>query len=430
MNKVEIEKRIVSCILILMLLFLSGCGASEVSENLETNGFTENVLSETAAEEASDTVEEPPAEDMPEISENRQVEAVYLGVKDYGGVLASEIKAEGAQLQQFLIDGETETLAVRNDEDFSIQNHLMEQHRYRVNIEGNAVTEVELLDSLTEYEPVICPQPGLRTLKNFLATAFEPFGTTLYVFGGAWNWQDDGSSVQSTTIGVSGTWVDFFNENDADYMYRDDAHPAETTYPFGGWNQYYYAGMDCSGFAGWTVYNTLNTENGNEGYVTGASRQAWLFDKEYGFGEWTGEPFDTEEDPLQPGDMISTPSHIWICVGKCDDGSIVAIHSTVTDSSTGKSGGGVQLSAINPDGNKKDCEAYRLACEYTEKYFPEWAERYPVVMKKHKDYVEFARSNEYVGRFRWNLDGESGLSDPDGFADMSAAEVLEALFEE
>ena len=416
-------KKIISLLLIMILMVLTGCGsaAPEVKpEELPAESAQE------PAEEAAETVEEA----APEVSEPRECEAVYLGVKDYGGVLAKEIMADGAALQQFLIDGETETLAIKNDASFSIQNHLMEQHKYKIRIEDDVVTEVELLDTMTEYEPVIKPEPGLKTLKNFLATAFEPMGTTLYVFGGAWNWQDDGSSVQSTTIGVSGTWVDFFNKNDADYMYKDDAHPAKSTYPFGGWNQYYYEGMDCSGFAGWTVYNTLNSESGSEGYVTGASRQAILFANEYGFGEWTNEPFDTEEDPLRPGDMISTPSHIWICVGKCDDGSIVAIHSTVTESSTGKSGGGVQLSAVNPNGNSKECEAYELACEYTEKYFPQWAERYPVVMKKYKDYVDFSRSNEYVGRFRWDLSGECELTDPDGFADMSAAEVLATLFGE
>ena len=418
------RKRIVSLILIMLLIF-TGCG-SPAAEAVSPADTADNAVDAASdiPESAAETAESAPEDSI------RECEATYLGVKDYGGVLAKEIMADGAVLQQFLIDGETETFAVKNDGSFSIQNRLMEQYNYKIRIENDVVTKVELLDEMTEYEPVVRPQPGLKTLKNFLATAFEPMGTTLYVFGGAWNWQDDGSSPQSTTIGVSGTWVDFFNENDADYMYRDDAHPAKSTYPFGGWNQYYYAGMDCSGFAGWTVYNTLNSESGKKGYVTGASRQAILFAYDYGFGEWTNDPFDTEEDPLRPGDMISTPSHIWICVGKCDDGSIVAIHSTVTDSSTGKSGGGVQLSAINPNANSKDCEAYRLACEYTEKYFPEWSQRYPVVMKNYRDYVEFSRSNKSVGRFRWDLTGDGGLEDPDGFAEMSASEVLEALFGE
>ena len=361
---------------------------------------------------------------------HRTVQAVFRGVENYGKVDAAFVKKSGNPCYLFEIDGEVSALAILNTPGFEIQNLLMEGYNYSVEIEDDVVVGVELLDEMTEYEPVIKAEPGLRTLKNFLATCFEPMGTALYVYGGNWNWQDDGSSVMSTHIGVPGTWVDFYQSQDVHYSYADDYHPSLSYFPYGGWNEYYYAGTDCSGFAGWAVYNTLNTTDGLQGYVTGSSRQGRMLAEEFDLGTWTSDPFNTDEDPLQPGDMISTPSHIWICLGKCDDGSIVAIHSTMTVSSVGTEGGGVQLSAVNPAGYSKDCDAYRLACEYTERYFPEWASRYPVVMKGYEKYVDFERKSESLGRFRWSLDGTTGLSDPDGYANMSAEEILKDLFGE
>ena len=412
-------KRILSvtiCIL-LILASLSACGkAGEAAETPQPEEI------ETGSEETSGLAEE----ELP--LPDHLDRAVFRGVENYGNITASEVQRDGSDCYLFEVDGKTYELAIRRTPGFDIQNLLMEGYSYSVDLKDSVVTAVQLLDEMTEYQPVIQAEPGLRTLKNFLATCFEPMGTALYVYGGNWNWQDDGSSVLSTHIGVPGTWVDFYRSQDVHYTYADDYHKSASYYPYGGWNEYYYAGTDCSGYAGWAVYNTINTVDGEKGYVTGASRQAKLFAEHYNFGTWTSDPFNTEEDPLQPGDMISTPSHIWICVGKCSDGSILAIHSTVTASSVGTQGGGVQLSAVNPNGYSKDCDAYRLACEYTEKYFPDWASRYPIVMKDYGKYVDFPRDNKNTGRFRWSLDDTTGLSDPDGYASMSAEEVLSDLF--
>ena len=133
-------------------------------------------------------------------------------------------------------------------------------------MENDIVTEaVELLKGENNaYEPPVTGTPGEHTLKNFLATALEPVGTTLYIYGGGWNWQDNGSSIQATTIGISPDWVRFFIEQDEDFTYRAKDGGF---YPYGGFNEYYYAGLDCSGYLGWVVYNTLNDKSGGEGYV-------------------------------------------------------------------------------------------------------------------------------------------------------------------
>jgi hypothetical protein len=71
------------------------------------------------------------------------------------------------------------------------------------------------------YKAPLSGEPGEKTLKNFLATAFEPVGTALYIYGGTWDWQDVGSSNQARTIGLSQTWVDFFQSQDENFTYKN-----------------------------------------------------------------------------------------------------------------------------------------------------------------------------------------------------------------
>lgn len=65
------------------------------------------------------------------------------------------------------------------------------------------------------------------------------------------------------------------------------------------------------------------------------------------------------------------------------------------------------------------------------KYYPEWSERYDAVLRSYDSYAAPATGSPFKetwsGNFSWNLDG-TGLTDPDGYADMSAAEILADLF--
>jgi hypothetical protein len=109
-----------------------------------------------------------------------------------------------------------------------------------------------------------------------------------------------------------------------------------------------------------------------------------------------------------------------MCIGTCNDGSLVIAHSTPSPSRTGQEGGGVQLGAV---GNSKNCEAYILADKYMKTYFKEWYSRYNTTLKSFSDYTNFKESSS--GIFSWN---ESTLSDPDGIRSMNAQEVLEFIF--
>ena len=118
-----------------------------------------------------------------------------------------------------------------------------------------------------------------------------------------------------------------------------------------------------------------------------------------------------------------------IVLGKCDDGSFVILHSTPSDSITGQPGGGVQLSAVNPNSSgNNNCEAYRLCNEYMTKYFPAWSAKYPASTRSNTSAFSFPDTNMNTGFMHWTLDGTGVLTDPDGYANMSAKEILADLF--
>lgn len=367
-------------------------------------------------------------------------EAVYEGVENYGHEEVNKDTKESFRYR-FLIGDEEKIFRIdpgtKDEEgnyDYPIQNVLKEQYPYEIRVSGDTVTGAEELpvSDETAYEPVVSGTPGERTLSNFLKTALAPVGCALYIYGGGWNWQDDASSIQAKTIGVSPDWVRFFNEQDENFTYKskdgDEANSDPTTsyYPYGEYNEYYYAGLDCSGYLGWTIYNTVETENGKDGYVTFASSMAKML-SEMGLGEWTQDiqaPAKDNDYVMKPGDVMSTNGHVWVSLGTCSDGSIVIVHSTPADSRTGQPGGGAEISAI---GLSEDCEAYQLADQYMAEYYPEWYERYPVKLADPETYFTFEGDN--AGRFTWDVSGEEeGFLDPEGIQDMTPSEVLESLF--
>lgn len=413
------------------------------------------------------------------------ITAVYLGVVDYGIVQADD---KDSFRYRFSIEGDEVIYGVSNANDYEINNILAEGYVFDLTVKDDTVVDISIpepyavgtvqsvssdmitvdgdnikINSDTKIYEIICQAGGAkvedasletgrsvkvygnpadviyltfvaepyqapvrgtagnRTIKNFLATAMEPVGTALYVCGGNWNWQDAGSSKQATTIGLSQTWLDFFQSQDDTYSYMNENNFSESYYPHNGYIEYYYAGIDCSGYIGWTVYNVMNTENGKDGYVGVSTNMAMKLDQEYNYGTWTR---DFTSSDFKTGDVFSMLGHIWICLGVCEDGSLLIVHSVPSDSKSGSTGGGVQLSGV---GKSEDCKAYALAKEYMERYYPEWSDRYPAIFRNYSIYTSTANANS--GKFSWNLD-ETGLLDPEGYTNMSAEEILRDLFGE
>ena len=190
---------------------------------------------------------------------------IYLGVENYGAEETNKDNKDHFRYR-FSDDGKEEAFSIDNG-----KKVLKEGYEYNITFQGETVTAAEEIEDgkteYTSYSPAVSGTPGEMTLENFLRTAMMPVGTTLYIYGGGWNWQDDGSAVQTRTIGVSPDWIRFFEGQDENFTYKgkdgdeENVDASASYYPFGGYNEYYYAGLDCSGYVGWTIYNTFETEN-------------------------------------------------------------------------------------------------------------------------------------------------------------------------
>ena len=370
--------------------------------------------------------------EIPTASPGNTVDGVFLGVKDWGASGTTFANASRFQYR-FRVNGAEQLYTVSNtpqgDMDFPIQNKLKVNYSFRLTLDGSQITDVEEIETgLPSYTPPVSGTPGVLTVRNLLQTAMEPVGTTLYMFGGGWNWQDgkyangaDADAVagwQARSIGVQPDWIRFYREHDQSYTYRTENAPS-TYYPHRGFNQYYYAGLDCSGYVGWVLYNTLETQDGLPGYVTKSTKMAKRL-SERGFGTWT-HSVSSGTTP-RPGDIMSMSGHVWLSLGSCADGSVVIAHSTPSNSHSGNPGGGVQIGAV---GNSTSCQAYQLASRYMQNSYPDWCSRYQVTLKSKSSYLN-ASDNSMCGLFTWN--GSYPLSDPDGIRNMSADQALYLIF--
>lgn len=184
-----------------------------------------------------------------------------------------------------------------------------------VKLYGSPVTWVELA---RRPESAVCPvtyTPGLRTLKHLLSAALQPVGSTLYVYGGGWNWQDNGPSRQAMDRGVPASWHTFFREMGPNYCYRREQGGPDW-YPCGNYNQYYYAGADCSGYLGWVLRQVL----GPGSFVSPAQSMARRLAERWRLGTWSRPA--GRGACFRPGDIVSIRGHVWLCLGACEDGQL------------------------------------------------------------------------------------------------------------
>lgn len=287
-----------------------------------------------------------------------------------------------------------------------------------------------------QYIPPVTPIPGLKTIKNYIMTALSAVGTSLYVFGGTWNWQGNGNSLLSSHIGIPQSWIDFFNIHNASYSYKEYIYKNKSIidkrksyYPFNKINTYYYAGVDCSAFMGWVLYNILHKKSNLSHKTTISS----LITSDYLSKGWgttltsseIKKPINYKNSQYKVGDVISIKGHCWICLGTCKDGSIIFVHSSCgKESRLGElyKGSGPQISAI---GNNDKCDAYKLADYYMQKYYPKWYKRYKIYLVSYEDYTNFADKQNAL--FRWDTSGKF-MSDPENYQNKKPEEILQDIF--
>ncbi len=234
-------------------------------------------------------------------------------------------------------------------------------------------------------------EPEQPSILHFLQIAAQPVGKTMYVWGGGWNKEDTGAGIDAVRLGLGQRWEEFASRQDETYDYNT------TRYQI-------HDGLDCSGYVGWAVYNTLETENDREGYVYTSTQVAQkLADR--GFGEFI--PLGKLTTWL-PGDVMSMKGHCWIVVGMCDDGSVLLLHSSPP---------GVRFcGTVLPDGSKS--QAVALAERIMKEHYPDWYRRYPDCTTP----ISYLRKSSAM---RWSLDV---LCDDENLREMGAEAVVSAIF--
>ena len=236
------------------------------------------------------------------------------------------------------------------------------------------------------------------TIRKLLETALGPVGTTLYVWGGGWSTDPNGpaSGIDAMTVGVPARWKEFFDQYGSGYNYRLTRYQSRD-------------GLDCSGYVGWTLYNTFNTRSGNDGFVMLAQNMASTY-ASWGWGSYT--PAGSFSD-FHAGDIMSLASgHVYITVGQCDDGSVVLLHASPP---------GVMITGTSTPSGNSFSEAAALASRYMKKYYPDYYAKFSGQLNRGSSYLH------NYSRMRWYLTGKCVMTDPDGFTGKSAAKVLRKL---
>ena len=232
----------------------------------------------------------------------------------------------------------------------------------------------------------------VSTMENFLRTAMEPVGTTMYIWGGGWDAEDMKAGTGATKIGLSPRWKEFTDMQDGTYDFEEHRWEREN-------------GLDCSGYVGWVVYNTFETENGKDGYVTSTTDIAKTY-ASWGWGKAIRNPKE-----FLPGDIVSMEGHVWISLGTCTDGSVLLVHS----SPPGVMVCGTQV--LSQEGLEVKSIAIQLAEQFMAENYPNWYEKYPNCSKPDT-YLE------NVTLLRWNV---RTLTDAKKFQNLSGEEVLQYI---
>lgn len=236
------------------------------------------------------------------------------------------------------------------------------------------------------------PEGAVSTIKTLLKTGIAPMGSTMYIWGGGWNEADDGAGPTTMQIGISSTWREFAKEQDASYDFNNHRYQI-------------HDGLDCSGYLGFINYNILNTESGNEGYVTWAADTGpYLAD--LGLGVYTNETLHTS---YLPGDVLYNDAHVYIVIGRASDSSLLIMHASPK---------GVKLSGT-PTPSGESSQAAALATDYMSQYFPEYYE------KDDNYQMDYSYLNSYQ-KFQYDT---SLVADPDGYLELSAEEIMADLFD-
>lgn len=229
------------------------------------------------------------------------------------------------------------------------------------------------------------------TVKSLLSAALDPVGDCLYIYGGGWNEEDTAAGVEALSLGVSPRWHEFYEENSAAYDHREHLYEIHN-------------GLDCTGYLGYAMYQVFEGEYSRDGYVFASRNAARGFESLFG---GTITPSASVDDRLA-GDIMTKDGHVYLTIGTCSDGSVLFLHSSPPNVTLG--------GTPTPYGNTYS-EAYRLAHKYMDIISPD----------AHARYENCLRGMEYLSEYDRYRFPDDVLADPDGYRDMTPAEIMEDL---
>ena len=205
-----------------------------------------------------------------------------------------------------------------------------------------------LLGRLVVYMEEKSSRIKTSTIETLIHTAVQPVGSTMYIWGGGWDNEDKTSGATSTHIGLYSQWEEFAKKQDSSYDFNNHRYEREN-------------GLDCSGYVGWVIYNTFETQSGGEGYVVTSTDMAKNY-ADRGWGTYIENPTE-----FLAGDIVSMEGHVWICLGTCADGSVLLVHSSPPGVSV--------CGTLLKDGTES--MAVKLATDYMLEFHPKWQGKYP-----------------------------------------------------
>lgn len=248
------------------------------------------------------------------------------------------------------------------------------------------IASEDKVDNDTNFKP-----SSDRTIKNFLLGALQPVGSTLYVWGGGHDEAD------ATRKGVNPGWSAFYNSQSGSYDYNNHRFA-------------YGKGLDCSGFVGWSIYQIMQNKSGGTNYTTLAESVASA-NASRGFGTlYNQSKLSASGYEFVAGDLGCTAGHTWIVLGQCSDGSLVIVHATPPC---------VQIAGTPTPNGSYSSKAIELAQQYMRTYYGGTVSKFGLKSSTGSQYIKGCNI------MRWN---SNTLSDPDGYRNMSAEQILADLF--
>lgn len=226
------------------------------------------------------------------------------------------------------------------------------------------------------------------TVLKLITTAFIPVGHTMYIYGGGWDQSDTKSGIEAVTLGESDTWKMFFELQSSSYNYKNFLHCSSL-------------GLDCTGYIGWVIYNTLNSKNGSEGFVYCSDILGNALEK-----RGLGIVIKEKSFSHRCGDIFFSPRHrhAYISLGLCEDGSALILHSSPP---------GVMLSGTASK-NKGESIAQKIATDFMHDFYPRWSIKFPD-SNRGIDYL-----SDYLCFRFYNVI----LPDPEGITLLTPSQIL------